>query len=187
MCEWYLNNKSTSPASSPIILSEQTLVDCNLNNKGCNGGWQGRALNYIAANGTASSEYPYTAVRGACQVPSPYAASYKCPPAFEEFFVNGNDTRLRQVLNVGPVTVPLHVGNGFFQVATGIYSPTEACTGILNHAVVIVGYGSVGTQKYWIIRNSWGTSFGEGGYIKIDANKINTCGLSTWLVYFRQP
>ena len=70
----------------------------------------------------------------------------------------------------------------------GVYSDPDCKTSSANylggHAVTVIGYGTDASQgDYWLVRNSWGTSWGEQGYFKMAMNKNNMCGLATWAVY----
>lgn len=81
----------------------------------------------------------------------------------------------------------IHVNEDLFQYADGLYT-TNNCTGKLNHAVVITGYGEETgkeeNRKYWIVRNSWGREWGTAGYAYVDASVENICNLSKWLWYY---
>lgn len=182
LCEWYLKNYN---APEYEVLSDQHLVDCNLNNGGCGGGWPTKALNYLNANGTSDFNYKYTGKRGTCQSPLPYAMDKKCPKAVYERYGDGNDDRLRQVLSSTPVLGAMRVIGSFFQYKSGIYTPTN-CTSAINHAIMVVGFGTdeETKQKYWICRNSWGAGFGERGYFRLDANTPNQCGISSNFWYY---
>jgi C1A family cysteine protease len=183
LCEHHLKS-----VKQETILSEQQMVDCDLSNGGCNGGWPTKSLTYMNTTGLANSAYVYKAVRAAnCSVPKPYAIVKRCPKPITEYYAAGNDARLRQVLAKTPVLGAMNVISSFYQYRNGIYTPANGtCSAAINHAIMIVGYGtdSITKQKYWICRNSWGTGWGERGYFKIDANKANQCGISTWFWYY---
>lgn len=185
LCEYYLKRKNITFPTAPSI-SEQYLVDCDFSNYGCRGGWPGLALNFIAASGTPDASYSYKGVQGNCLSPEKYPPTLSCPSPVQEDYPQGNDDRLRQILNVTPVVVAINALPGFLQAQSGIYTPMkQSCDASgINHAVVVVGYGSELGHKYWIVRNSWGTEWGEDGYIKFDANTKNQCGISSYLVYF---
>ena len=151
-----------------ISLSEQQVVNCVVgDNKGCVGGWIDNAFKYIILNqGIASEEnYQYVAMNGTCdyQKASNYAAKisyfYDVPP--------NNEEALLQAVATQPVSVALDAKNPAFRFySSGVYS--GECGTETNHAVTTIGYGTNddGTQ-YWLIKNSWGTHWGEDGYMRI--------------------
>jgi hypothetical protein len=162
-------------------LSEQQLVDCSgaYGNFGCNGGDPSRALDYLVPRGAESeAAYPYTARDGACKYSAPRVAAkfqsvQRVPP--------GDESTLRSaVANNGPVSVILNVGPWFQQYHAGIANPTGC--GVDYQAVLIVGFESTGSTPYWIVKNSWGTSWGEQGYIRIAMNQ-NKCGIADFAVF----
>lgn len=144
-------------------LSEQQLVDCSKpqGNHGCSGGWPSSALNYVKANGIASeSEYPYTAKDGTCRK---QGGSFKIGGYKSDSGCNG----LTSDINNHPISVTVDASN-WSSYKSGVLS---ACKTSINHAVLLVGV--VGGN--WKIKNSWGTGWGEGGYIRLAGG--NTCGV----------
>ena len=84
-----------------------------------------------------------------------------------------------------PVGVSFEVTDDFSFYRSGIYSGVS-CSGKLNHAMLVVGFGQSGSHRYWIVRNSWGTSWGDNGYVKIlrsETKKEGTCNLHTYMYY----
>lgn len=182
LCEWYLRNVSPR---KPITLSEQHLVDCDSSNNACDGGWPTKSLNFMR-NGVTSSFYTYKNAKGTCKSPSRFRPIARCPKPIVEYYPSGNDTRLRQVLSKTPVVGAMNVVGSFYQYKSGLYSPTSCPSDEVNHAILIVGYGkdpSTG-RNAWVIRNSWGTSWGIGGYAFIDATDPNFCALSIYFWYY---
>jgi len=176
--------------------SEQLLVDCShgccseLNqtvcNSGCEGGWQWNAYIDIEAWGGVELEtaYPYTGVTGTCQKQGTMLApikNYTCLSAPN----NADETQMTAFLVAhGPLAVALNA-DYVEDYEGGIidpWFPTEECDPTsLDHAVLIVGYGAeasdFGTTPYWIVKNSWGSDWGENGYFRI-LRGGNTCGIA---------
>ena len=159
--------------------SEQELVDCSTaeGNEGCNGGWMSSAFEYVIKTGGLQTEstYPYAAKDQPCAAnPSQYV-----PPKITGFVdIAQNDcTGLLNALTKQPVSVA--VDATMFQFYTkGVFS-NILCGTSLNHGVTAIGFGfdSSSNKNYWLIRNSWGTSWGEAGYMRIDRGVRTTTGL----------
>jgi len=154
-------------------VSEQQLVDCagSAGNQGCNGGLMDDAFEYIIKNGGIGSEasYPYTARDGKCkQVPSVATVSKYTD-------VKKNDeTGLMSAVNIEPVSVAVDA-ESWSSYRKGIMS--GPCGKSLDHGVLAIGYGTDAGQDYWLVKNSWGTSWGESGFIRLIRNK-NECGIA---------
>eukprot|EP00731_Ephydatia_muelleri_P025801 Em0017g884a len=166
-----------------VSLSEQNLVDCSTaqGNEGCNGGWPDWALNYVISNGGIDTEssYPYAAQDETCQYSTSSIGS-TCY-AVNEVAPTGNEAALQDaVATVGPVSVCIDASHTSFQTyKSGVYDPLICSSSSLDHAVLAVGYGSSGSSDYWIVKNSWGTTWGQDGYIWMARNKNNKCGIAT--------
>ncbi|OHT10052.1 Clan CA, family C1, cathepsin L-like cysteine peptidase [Tritrichomonas foetus] len=161
--------------------SEQNLVDCVTACYGCNGGLMDASYEYIidSQNGhlNLEADYPYTAVDGTCKY-----AQYT-PVASITKYVNVNqndeDDLAAKVETYGPVAVAIDASNWSFQLYTGgIYDEPSCSPYSLDHGVGCVGFGAEGSTKYWIVRNSWGTSWGEAGYIRM-IWQDNQCGIAS--------
>jgi C1A family cysteine protease len=163
-----------------ISISEQQLVDCagKYGNEGCNGGLMDYAFQYILDHGIClESDYSYKAVNGKCK---------KCKVATKiDSFVDvtpNNETALQQAVLLQPVSVAIEADQTSFQFYSSGVFDDDSCGTNLDHAVVLVGYGTDNNNKdYWILRNSWGQSWGESGYMRIVRNK-NMCGLSQYVI-----
>ncbi|KAJ4754136.1 Cysteine protease [Rhynchospora pubera] len=161
-----------------ISLSEQELVDCDTTCYGCNGGLAYNAFQWVVQNGgiTAEEDYPYTSgttgTGGTCSNTSNYAATisgYQYVTAYSE-------SDLAKAVANQPVSIRIDASGSAFQFYSGgIFS--GPCERNLNHAVNAVGYGICGGNKYWIVKNSWGTSWGESGYIRMKKDICNNAGL----------
>ena len=167
-------------------LSEQQLVDCagNYNNFGCNGGLPSQAFEYIRAAGGLAllADYPYTAQNGQCKKVKP--AAYAQRGSYNITYLDENELQY-SIAFQGPVSVAFQVIAGFKQYSGGIYS-SPLCSNLpsdVNHAVLAVGYG-VDSKKnqYYIIKNSWGTSWGIQGYFYLQLG-TNMCGVADCASY----
>ncbi|XP_034466253.1 cathepsin S, ortholog2, tandem duplicate 1 isoform X1 [Hippoglossus hippoglossus] len=168
-----------------VELSPQNLVDCSgkYGNKGCNGGFMHRAFQYVIDNQGIDSEasYPYRGKAGPCR----YNPAYRAANCSSYSFVPEDDEgALKQALaTVGPISVAIDATRPTFAFfKSGVYNdPT--CTQKVNHGVLAVGYGTQGGQDFWLVKNSWGTTFGEQGYILMSRNKNNQCGIAKYGCY----
>ncbi|WOL02088.1 low-temperature-induced cysteine proteinase-like [Canna indica] len=154
-----------------ISLSEQELVDCDKTNEGCEGGYMDYAFEWVISNGGIDTElnYPYTGKDGKCNI---YKEETKVVTIDDYQDVKPNDDAVLCAVVKQPVSVGIDASSLDFQLYTGgIYD--GACSSNpddIDHAVLIVGYGSQGDIDYWIVKNSWGTSWGMQGYIYIRRN-----------------
>ncbi|XVF25663.1 hypothetical protein REPUB_Repub13aG0232900 [Reevesia pubescens] len=166
-----------------ISMSEQQLLDCSTNggNRGCNGGWMTNAYEYIMENQglTTEQNYPYEGMQGICAIEKATALVANISN-YEEVPTNNEEAILKAVTNQ-PVSVAIDgEGRDFKFYSGGVFS--GYCGNSLTHAVTIIGYGtSEEGIKYWLIKNSWGQSWGENGYMRIQRD-VNTpqglCGLA---------
>lgn len=161
-----------------VSLSEQQLVDCTTDlNSGCSGGYLEQNFDYCRETGLESEEsYPYTGWDGDCQ----FSAS-KVVAKVSEYKVidEGKENDLLDaVANIGPVSVGMDASD-LSAYESGIY---KCSSSRLDHAVLAVGYGSENGVDYWIIKNSWGKSWGENGYFKL-VRGANECGVAEDTTY----
>ena len=164
-----------------IDLAEQELVDCaglKYGSMGCNGGQMEGAFKFIIENGQcAASSYPYTAKDGTCHSCSAVAHATSCSD------VKPNDQlSLKAAVAKQPVAVAIEADTKYFQSYSGGVLTSSSCGTSLDHGVLAVGYGEENGQKYWLVKNSWGTSWGEQGYVKIgrseSTNDAGICGIA---------
>jgi len=167
---------------SLVGLSEQNLVDCSQaqGNNGCDGGLMTDAFNYIIANHGIDTEasYPYTAEDGTCH----YSAA-NCGSVVQTYtnVPSGSESALQDaVATQGPVSVAIDASHSSFQFYSGgVYYDPNCSPTQLDHGVLAVGYGASAGQDYWIVKNSWGGSWGMAGYIWMSRNRNNNCGIAT--------
>jgi len=196
-----------------VSLSEQQLIDCSrfrndgftwhYANDGCDGGIPDLAFEYISKNGGIDTErsYPYIDIK----TPENSGIRHHCHfnprtvGATEKGYVDipeGDEEALKAAVAIhGPVAVAINAEPGLRYIEQGVYQ-SDSCTPKtpedLNHAVLVVGYGtewkytfddvtsedSFEKIEYWIIKNSWGKGFGENGFFKLRRNFGNMCGVA---------
>jgi len=158
-------------------LSEQQLVDCagSYGDAGCNGGLMDNAFQYIEANGLCTeSAYPYNAVKGSCKKNSCTMSADSKISSYKDVPHTEND--LGASVDIEPVSVAIEADQPGFQFyQSGVFS--GVCGQNLDHGVLTVGYGYDSGLPYWKVKNSWGTSWGEAGYIRIIRNQ-DECGIA---------
>lgn len=173
-----------------VKLSRQQIVDCNPKTQGCNGGWASNVAVYAKVNGVMlESDYPYTGEQGDCKYNSSKAGmnyitgiSGHKQPEKKWTLKKYSPNYLYQQLKNGPVVVGID-GDSLSDYKSGIFNP-EGCLA-LNHAVLVTGFGfdSLGTP-YWIIKNSWGSSFGENGYFRFLAREFGADSTGNCYLYY---
>ncbi|XP_076455659.1 procathepsin L-like [Babylonia areolata] len=167
-------------------LSEQNLVDCSKKegNKGCHGGLMDNGFTYIKKNGGIDTEesYPYRAVDGICRFKQADVGA--TDTGFKDLQRGSEQGLMEAVAEVGPISVAMDAGHTSFQLyKRGVYSEPECSSTRLDHGVLAVGYGTYEGKEYWLVKNSWGESWGQQGYVMIARNKRNMCGLATQASY----
>ena len=163
-----------------VSLSEQQLMDCSKSegDESCEGGLMDNAFQYIIKNGGLCSEasYPYLALdQDSCMRCKDIATI----SSYVDVAAN-NVTALLDAVTLGPVSVAIEADTTSFQLySSGVYSNT-GCGTALDHGVLVVGFNLVSNPPYWIVKNSWGSSWGENGYIRLAINAANPegqCGI----------
>mmetsp|Transcript_13522 Transcript_13522/g.49193 ORF Transcript_13522/g.49193 Transcript_13522/m.49193 type:complete len:347 (-) Transcript_13522:191-1231(-) len=155
--------------------SEQQLVDCDTMDGGCGGGNMDTAFEYVIENGGIDSEkdYPYVGADGTCDKTKEakhvgFITGYEDVPAMDE------EALMKAVANQ-PVSVAIEADQSGFQLYAGGVFDGE-CGTALDHGVLAVGYDITGDVPYWIIKNSWGETWGMEGYMQMIMFK-NQCGI----------
>ncbi|XP_065276086.1 cathepsin S-like isoform X2 [Emys orbicularis] len=168
-----------------VSLSAQNLIDCSTTygNQGCLDGYMTNAFQYIIDNNGIDSDvsYPYTAQSGTCHY-NPATRAATCSKFVE--LPHANETALKDaVANIGPVSVMIDAAQpSFFLYKSGVYDDPR-CTQEPNHAVLVIGYGTLDGKDFWLVKNSWGVKFGDKGYIRMSRNKGNHCGIASYGSY----
>mmetsp|Transcript_21094 Transcript_21094/g.23865 ORF Transcript_21094/g.23865 Transcript_21094/m.23865 type:complete len:349 (-) Transcript_21094:158-1204(-) len=153
-------------------LSPKDLLGCDRTSKGCSGGLLDLSATFLKSTGVHDTEcFPFSDIttdsKPACN-PCDEGEIYKV----EDFCIlTGEDRIKREILQNGPLTTLSYVFNDFLTYKTGIYTPTSGSFKFNSPlALNIVGWGEESGSKYWIAKNSWGESWGENGYAKINVN-----------------
>ncbi|RXM28917.1 Dipeptidyl peptidase 1 [Acipenser ruthenus] len=167
-----LTNNTQTP-----VFSTQQVVSCSEYSQGCDGGFPYLIGKYIQDFGMVEEKcFPYIGKDSPC-TPKPECFRYYTS---EYHYVGGfygacNEALMKlELVKYGPMGVAFEVYGDFMHYQGGIYHHTGLMDEfnpfeLTNHAVLLVGYGSdPGTgEKYWIVKNSWGTGWGEDGYFRI--------------------
>ncbi|MCI4382396.1 hypothetical protein PGIGA_G00014470 [Pangasianodon gigas] len=169
-----------------VSLSGQQLADCMRSM------WEIYCLDfsvpevfeYIKNNNGIDTEksYPYEATCGDCRF-NPATVGATCTGYV--IIKSGDEKALQEaVATIGPISVAIDAGHMSFQFyISGIYDEPDCSSTEMNHAVLVVGYGTEDGRDYWLVKNSWGLVWGDEGYIKMSRNKNNQCGIATYAVY----
>jgi C1A family cysteine protease len=168
-----------------IDLSEEQLVECatgiSYGSHGCNGGQMEGAFKYVIEHGQcALSAYPYTSgtgQSGSCQSCQPIAHVSSCSD------VKPNDQiSLKAAVAQQPIAIAIEADTRYFQSYSSGVLTSSSCGTTLDHGVLIVGYGTENGIDYWLVKNSWSTTWGDKGYVKIarsdSTNDPGICGIA---------
>jgi len=166
---------------SLLSFSEQQLVSCDINgqDQGCNGGWMDDAFTYVKSNGglPTESNYPYSSgngIQGACQTGKTMVSGV-APKSYTDVTPN-SVSALADAVSKQPVSIAIEADQSSFQFySSGVL--TSGCGQQLDHGVLAVGYGTLNGVDYWKVKNSWGTTWGDDGYILIKKDSSNLCGV----------
>jgi cathepsin L len=168
-----------------LSFSEQQLVDCatiRYGNMGCNGGLQDSAYKYYEAGYDAmlESAYKYTSGGGDDSTKCLYEASQASNVTVQSYVdvTPSNPSQMMAALNTQPLAVAIEADKMVFQTYHSGVLTSSKCGTNLDHAVLAVGYGTEDGNDYWLVKNSWNTTWGDQGYIKLGRNSSDgICGV----------
>ncbi|XP_017772618.1 PREDICTED: cathepsin L1-like [Nicrophorus vespilloides] len=164
-----------------VPLSEQQIVDCSVSNGnyGCGGGSLRNTLRYLDKSGglMAYSDYPYVAKQKKCNFNKDKTmvnvSSWAILPARDEKALE------IALAKIGPIAASINASPHTFQLYhKGVYDDDACSSSTVNHAMLLVGY----TKDAWILKNWWGSHWGENGYMRLKRHK-NRCGISNYAAY----
>lgn len=165
-------------SGSLVSFSEQQLVDCSKSygNEGCNGGWMNSSFFYVKDQGiTTEAKYPYHGVGSTCK----YTEADKVFTVSDCTEVTADkELALTAAVALNPVSVAIQANHLSFQLyKSGVY--TGNCGTKLDHGVLAVGYGTISGKKHFKVKNSWGATWGEKGFIYIlrEGDGKGKCGI----------
>lgn len=156
-------------------------VDCCMNGS-CNGGFFDVAdYNCIARFGGLACTYPVNA-NHTCK--SKDVKPCVAVKGGKQVTPSGDEKALAEAVVKQPIAVAIDAGHTSFQLySSGVYYEPSCSSTQLDHAVLVVGYGTENGEDYWLVKNSWGTDWGMNGYIMMARNKGNNCGIATEAIY----
>jgi len=162
--------------------STQDLMDCSSSagNQGCNGGLIDESFAWLASNPLPEDAcYPYTAESGT-------SCKKKCPPikwchvtGFKD--VPKDEAAMMTAVNQQPLALAVEADTSFQFYSAGVIDDAK-CGKSLDHTLLLIGYGTDATKKYWTLQNTWGGSWGEKGYVRLVRDK-DMCGVADMVSY----
>ncbi|XP_039074665.1 cathepsin O isoform X1 [Hyaena hyaena] len=159
-------------------LSVQQVIDCSYNNYGCNGGSTLNALDWLNKTHVKlvrDSEYPFKAQNGLCYYFSDAHSGFSIKDYSAYDFSDQEDEMAKALVTLGPLVVVVDAVS--WQDYLGGIIQHHCSSGEANHAVIITGFDKMGSTPYWIVRNSWGSSWGVDGYAHVKMGG-NICGIA---------
>ncbi len=170
-------------------LAEQYLVSCNSDGYSCDSGWW--SFDYFKdkkpagepdAGAVYENNFPYRAADTSCNPPHPHYEKIKSANEVDPYANIPSITALKQAIQTyGPVAAAVCVGDAFQHYSGGIFQTNESCRHSVNHAVILAGWDDA--KGAWYLRNSWGTSWGENGYMWIKYGTSNVGYRATYVKY----
>jgi len=171
-----------------VRLSQQQLIDCDKEcgtdpvdgtkycDSGCHGGWMMTAFQSIIKQGGIDTEESYDSFgkTNGCEFK---ADKIGAKLSSWKMLSNEEDTLAQQLIETGPISVAFDA-SPIMWYSSGIVTGRSCNPKTMSHAVLLVGFGEENGKKYWIVKNSWGSGWGEKGYFRI-LRGGNTCGIAT--------
>jgi len=169
-------------AITGLDISEQQLVDCAYDGNGangCNGAWLSAYPKWIAGK-QVSHEYGYPYANSQPALKCQYKPYWNPGATIDEAIVEyrcSDDKIMNLIYQYGSVVIGLYAGDhGFDNYVSGVFDTCTAPPKNINHAVLAIGWGTESGIPYWLIKNSWGKSYGDNGFLKV---KRGTCGIGS--------
>jgi C1A family cysteine protease len=157
-----------------VSLSEQNILDCDKGGHKCQGGSMEQAFGWVKTNGICSEDSDSYKCANQMSLKCIFSkCASSCTKVLKAGDVTGytqvghNEKSLEAAVTQQPVSVAIEADRAAFQHYKSGVLTSDACGENLDHGVLAVGYGTYNGQKYWKVKNSWGTGFGEKGYIRI--------------------
>lgn len=183
-----------------IMISPQDVLSCSQQNQGCEGGYPFLVAKFGKEIGFLQEHCLTYAAHDSIQCSSEHCSNNERVQLSTYGYVGGyygacNEVRMIEALKDGPIIVAFDAKRDLFHYSSGLYhcnshpeSEQQKGENVpeweqTTHAVVCVGYGTASNGvKYWLIKNSWGSDWGESGYFRIVRGE-NTCGIESMAVY----
>jgi C1A family cysteine protease len=165
-----------------VVLSEQQLTDCTYSGyDGCQGGAYEDCWSYLKSAGGQETTANYAWKAATTSKTCSFSASKVLAKVSTYTLLAQSETTMQSALvSYGPISIAIYVNTNFEAYTSGVYSDSSCPTDLknVNHAVSVVGYGTSGSTPYWVVRNSWGTSWGQAGYILMKRG-VNLCNIAS--------
>ena len=180
-----LTDRLAITGKADVVLSPQHLVSCDRGNYGCNGGYLNVAWNFMHSTGVVSDKcFPYTSGStgrdGQCFSSCQDGSSWTLHHSASTTTTSSVSKTQQAIMTEGPVEAAFTVYEDFMSYKSGVYHHTSGSM-LGGHAIKAIGWGTTSAgEDYWIMSNSWGTSWGDSGFFKI---RRGDCGINNQMTY----